>query len=199
MIKKIQAMSDYCDYSKIYYGLYVCSVVVIGKGYETSKKEYKRVVTDILRPRYIHLTWNELSKRLNNLEDKIKNQEDLTDDEALDFVFISMYAPEKDAEEVTEKIIRLFAQDKSIKKEFRVNIAYALSFMNRKYFGSTPKGEELRKMIEQQYVDKSAIRDIIEFETEFMKKELAEKNDLIREKENEIAYLKQQLEMYNSK
>ena len=37
---KIQTMFDYKDYSKIYYGLPVLTVVVITNEYEYSEKEY---------------------------------------------------------------------------------------------------------------------------------------------------------------
>ena len=47
---KIRAIADYCDFGKFYYDKSVCSVVVIGEGLEFSKREYRRVVSDILKP-----------------------------------------------------------------------------------------------------------------------------------------------------
>lgn len=137
------------------------------------------------------MNWEILNERLNNLEKKIPKQEPLSDDEALDMVFISMYAPKEYARQVTEKIVRLFSSDESITSILGLDIACALSFMVKKNFGSTSKGEELLNMIDEKYLDKSAIRDIIDFEVDFARKsyekQLEERDNTIAEKDSAIA------------
>lgn len=111
---KIKTIADYRDYSKTYYGLPVLTVIVIMTGYESSELEYSSVSSDILKPVYIHMEWEEIIERLNNIEEKILNHIDLSDDEALDMVFFPMHSPEDKAKFVTEKIVRLFHKDKSL-------------------------------------------------------------------------------------
>ena len=88
--EKIKIITDYRDYAKTYYGLPVLSVIVITDGYDSSELEYSRVESDILKPVYIFMDFEEIIKRLNNLEEKINNN-----DEGLDIVFLPMFAPKK--------------------------------------------------------------------------------------------------------
>lgn len=179
---KMEVIADCTDYSKIYYGRPVLTVIIITEGYEASQKEYQRTSSDILRPVYIRMTEDEVIERLNNLEDKILNNEQLSDNEALDIVFLLMFAPKGRVEFVTEKVTRLFREDVSITGVFRNDIAFGLSIMIRKYFDCTSKGKELLKLIEPE-LDTSRLKDVIDFEVDFIKKsyekELAEKDEQI--------------------
>lgn len=132
--KKIKTISEYRDYSKTYYGLPVLTVIVIMDCYESSEMEYSRVSSDILKPIYIHMEFDDLIEKLNNIEEKILNHKKLSPDEALDIVFLPMHAPKDKAKFVTEKITRLFIKDKSLSGIFRVDIATGLSIMIKKYF-----------------------------------------------------------------
>ena len=188
--EKIRTMADYADYSRTYYNRPVLTVVVVTDGYEKSVKEYSRTPSDILKPIFIHMGEDEIIERLNNLEKKISNQEQLTDDEALDIALLPMFAPKDNAMSITERITRLFSVDKSLNGAFRNNIAFALSIMIRKYFDCTAKGKELLKLIEPE-INKSKLRDVIDFEVDFIRKsyehELSEKDELIADKDAVIA------------
>ena len=202
--EKIKIITDYRDYAKTYYGLPVLSVIVITDGYDSSELEYSRVESDILKPVYIFMDFEEIIKRLNNLEEKINNNEQLNDDEGLDIVFLPMFAPKKDAKWITEKVTRLFDKDKSLKGHFKNCISHGLSFMIKKYFDLTAKVKELLDMLEPE-VDNSRLRMVVEFEMDYerraFEKELAEKDEAISvrdsvivKKEDEIKLLKQKLE-----
>ena len=188
--KKMQIIADCADYSKIYYGRPVLVVIIITDGYESSKKEYHRTASDILKPIYIQMSEEEISKRLNNLEVKILNHEKLSDDEAFDLVFLPMFASRSKAEEITEKNVHLFKRDESIAGVFRGDIAFGLSIMIRKYFDLTEKGKELLKLIEPE-LDKSRLKDVIDYEVDYMKKsyenELSEKDEALAKKDSAIA------------
>ena len=188
--EKMKIIADCADYSKIYYGRPVLVVIIITDGYEASKKEYYRTASDILKPVYIRMELDELKERFNNLETKIFNQKKLTDDEALDMVFLAMFAPKSKAKQITEKITYLFCEDKSVTDIFRYDIAFGLYIMIRKYFGLTEKGKELLKLIEPE-IDKSRLKDVIDFEVDYVKKsyekELADMGDALAEKDIAIA------------
>ena len=205
--EKIKAMADYCDYSKTFYGLPLLTIIIITHGYETSKDCYERTVTDILKPIYIHMSWEEITEKLNNLEAKILNQKKLSDDEALDIAYLPMFAPKNKAEFVTEKIARLYCKEKSVTGSFRNNIAYVLTIMIRKNFDGTEKGKELLSLTEKDF-SKADFMSVIEYELNYRdqvhKMELAEKDSEISkirsqkdaelaEKDSEIAELKAKL------
>ncbi len=202
--EKIKVIADYRDYTKTYYGLPVLTVIVITKGFESSEHQYCRVSSDILKPEYFHMDWDEITERLKNIENKINNQQQLNSDEALDIVFLPMFAPINRAKFVTEKLTILFSDDKSLTGAFRNDIGFTLSFMVKKYFDLSDKSKELLKMLEGE-VQNSRLRDVVEFEVNFAKrafeKELAEKDqalsekdEVISQKDNEISMLKAKLE-----
>ena len=101
-----------------------------------------------------------------------------------------MFAPKGKAEFVTEKVTRLFSGDVSLTGVFRNDIAFSLSIMIRKYFDCTSKGKELLMLIEPE-LDTSRLKDVIDFEVDFIKKsyemELLEKKLSIAEKNKIIA------------
>ena len=215
--EKIKIFSDYKDYSKVYYGLPVLTVVVMTDGIESSELEYCRVESDVFRPYYITMSLDEITKRLKNLQNKISNQEILNDDEALDIVLLPMFSPKNEAKSITGEISNLFHIDKSLIGIFRGDIAYALSLMIRKYFDLTAKGKELLKLIKPD-LENSRLRNVIDFEVDYMRKSLeaeieskqksieemsealaekdaslAEKDASLAEKDDEISNLKAQL------
>ena len=193
---KIKALMDYKDYAKTYYGLPVLTVVVITKGYDSSVMEYSKVSSDILRPEYIQITQEEIIERLNNLDEKIENHSQLSDNEALDIVLLPMFASKSKAEMVTEKITHLFALDKSLTGIFRHDIAFAFSIMIKKYFDCTSKGVELLKMLGAE-ISNSRLREVVDFEVAYtikaLEKQIEEKDNVIVEKDNEIILLKAKL------
>ena len=188
--EKIEIIADCTDYSKIYYGRPVLTVIIMTEGYGSSVKEFKRTSSDILKPIYICMSEEEVIERLNNLEEKILNHKKLTDDEALDIAFLPMFAPKNKAHDITEKVTQLFREDTSLTGAFRNDIAFGLSIMIRKYFDLTPKGKELLKMIEPE-LDASKLRDVIDFEVDYIirsyEKELSEKDMVLAEKDMVLA------------
>ena len=194
---KIQTMFDYKDYSKIYYGLPVLTVVVITNEYEYSEKEYYKVVSDIFKPVYIHMNDEKVNENLKNIE---KNIDRLSDDESLDMVLLPMFASEKQACKVTEKIVNLFRKNKSLKGTFRNDIAFALSIMVRKYFDLTEKGKELLNMMNPEVTD-SRMKDVIEYEVNYAikayEKEIEEKDKELTKQSEENKRLKEILKSHN--
>ena len=187
--EKIEIIADCADYSKTYYGRPVLVVIIITDGFDSSIKEFERTESDILRPVYIQMSQDEIIERLNNLEVKINNHEELSDDEALDIVFLPMFASKDTSCEITEKVTHLFHKDNSLTGTFRADIAYGLSIMIKKYFDLTDKGKELLKLIEPD-IDRSRLRDVIEFEVDYatksLQKELIEKNEILNQKDEAL-------------
>jgi hypothetical protein len=187
--EKIRIISEYKDYAKTYYGLPVLTVIIITDGYEYSDVEYSRVDSDILKPIFICIDFNEIIERLNNLEEKILNHIELNEEDGLDMVFLPMFAPKKEGKWITEKVLHLFNRDKTLKKPFRGHVGYGISLMVKKYFKSTSKAEELLKMLEEK-VNDSKLRLVAEFEEDYAiqvyERKLAEKDKALAEKDEEI-------------
>lgn len=190
--KKIEAVADYRDYSKTYFGLPVLSVIVIFdySEYGPSLKDHKTTASDILKPIYICMPWEEIEKRLNNLESKIVSKKELSEDEAFDIAFLPIFAPEQKAKSVTEKITRLYHKDKTIKGALRNDVAYVLGIMIRKHFDFTAKRKELLKLIEKE-INKTELMDVIEYELNYRDQahqaEIEAKNEEIIAKDKELS------------
>ena len=202
--EKIEIISDYKDYAKIYYGLPVLTVIIITDGYESSVKEYSSVPSDILKPIYIHIPWEEITERLKSLEEKIDNHSTLDEDDGLDMVYLPMFSPRDKAEEILDRIIQLFMIDESLKGPFKEHVVFGLNIMVKKYFGPTSKSEELLEMLEKT-VDNDRLRMVAEFELDFERQlferkladkdaELSERDAEISQKDAEIDALKAKLE-----
>ena len=188
--EKIKIISEYKDYAKTYYGLPVLTVIIITDGYEYSEVEYSRVDSDILMPIFIRMDFDEIIERLNNLEEKILNHIELSEDDGLDMVFLPMFAPKKEGKWITEKVLHLFNMDKTLKKPFRGHVGYGISLMVKKYFKSTSKAEELLKMLEEK-VNDSKLRIVAEFEEDYARqvyeRKLADMDKAISDKDKALA------------
>jgi hypothetical protein len=188
--EKIRIISEYKDYAKTYYGLPVLTVIIITDGYEYSEVEYSRVDSDILMPIFIRMDFDEIIERLNNLEEKILNHIELSEDDGLDMVFLPMFAPKKEGKWITEKVLHLFNMDKTLKKPFRGHVGYGISLMVKKYFKSTSKAEELLKMLEEK-VNDSKLRIVAEFEEDYARqvyeRKLADMDKAISDKNKALA------------
>ena len=188
--EKIKIISEYKDYAKTYYGLPVLPVIIITDGYEYSEVEYSRVDSDILMPIFIRMDFDEIIERLNNLEEKILNHIELSEDDGLDMVFLPMFAPKKEGKWITEKVLHLFNMDKTLKKPFRGHVGYGISLMVKKYFKSTSKAEELLKMLEEK-VNDSKLRIVAEFEEDYARqvyeRKLADMDKAISDKDKALA------------
>lgn len=188
--EKIKIISEYKDYTKTYYGLPVLTVIIITDGYEYSEVEYSRVDSDILKPIFIYMDFDKIIERLNNLEEKILNQIELSEDDGLDMVFLPMFAPKKEGKWITEKVLNLFNMDKTLKKPFRGHIGYGISLMVKKYFKSTSRAEELLKMLEEK-VNDSKLRIVVEFEEDYARqvyeRKLADLDKAIADKDRVLA------------
>lgn len=193
--EKIKIIADYRDYAKTYYDLPVLSIIVLIEGYYSSEHEYARVESDIIRPVYIFMDEKELNERLNNLLEKTNKHEKLSDDEALDMVFIPMFAPKGKEKIITEKTTKLFHKDATLKGKFRENIAFALSIMIQKYFKSTLKEKELLKMLEGE-IENTRLRRVIDFEVDHIRTSLEKE---LEESKKENEYLKKETEYLKAK
>lgn len=185
-LNKMLSILDYNNYGTVIHGGWMHSVIVIGEDYDKSLKFLEITPSLILNPQYIVFSYDVIMKKLNNLEYKITNHEKLSDDDAFDMVFISMFAPKKESKIITRKIVVLFSKIDYFPINFREDIAYCLEIMVRKYFKDSDEAKELFKLIKFD-VKNSSLDDVIAYELDYRDKvhnaELAEKDAIIAESE----------------
>ena len=140
---------------------------------------------------------DEICKRLKNLEDKIINKHaKLSDDESLDLAFLPVFAPKNKGKIITEKVIRLLNEDKTIKKELKGDILYVQELMVRKYFKNDNEGKELMKMIKNNFKE-SSLNKVIAYERAYANQQIeeirSETQQQLKENEQQLKESEQQL------
>ena len=143
---------------------------------------------------------DEICKRLKNLEDKIINKHSkLSDDESLDLAFLPVFAPKNKGKILTEKVIRLLNEDKTIKKELKGDILYVQELMVRKYFKNDNEGKELMKMIKNNFKE-SSLNKVIAYERAYANQQIeeirSETQQQLSQKDKEIAELRKKLKKH---
>ena len=195
-IPKTYILDDYAVYSKCVYGLNVISVVAISENPKFSASMFPITKSSIINPMYIHFEWEEISKRLINLKDKINKHIKLSDDEALDFVFLPIFVSNDKIEMVVETLCELFKLDSSIEEELLGDISDVLRKYVEKCIPNSEKRKELNSMVDVE-VRKQAMRIFYSDELALKDKEnqekLAAKDEIIASKDYDIASMNRDL------
>ena len=209
---KIGIIAEYKDLSKCRYHCPILSMIITGEEPKKQIQEFESTKSDITKPVFIYMDKEEIEKKLNNLETKIKNKKHLMNPEILDFGIIAIFTKDN---EILESLCKLYNDSKYIKGKIRSDMALILDTMIKTRFeGNIEKIRELLNMIEEEieaakrgmriwYEEEFAIieadhaKQINEKEAEYAKqinekeaehaKELAEKNREISQKENQIS------------
>ena len=140
---KIKDIADYRDYAKTLYGLPVLTIILTNENPKYSLEKYEITESDIIKPKYIHFSWGEIEKRLNNLKTKIKNNIKLNENETLDIAFLPMFSPKKKGKSVTEDVCSLFKIAEFENKKLKEDIAPILEVMINRYCENPNEKEEL--------------------------------------------------------
>nr|WP_294999842.1 hypothetical protein [uncultured Methanobrevibacter sp.] len=148
---------------------------------------------------YIHLKQDELWKKYENVINKVKHKETLTDTEALDIAFTSKFISKRHAPSVVEKLCEAFKDAKIEDKHLKLDVRVILSGMILKHIKSEIKQNRLMEMIGmrnieneldelvyEQYGDKLDAKD----------KEIENKNTIIKNNEKEIKTKDNTIEKY---
>ena len=177
--EKIKKIAKYKDFSKCRHHCPILSMIVTPHEPENQIQEYGITESDITKPVFIHMDNEEIKKRFNNLETKIKNKSKLENHEILDFGIISIFASYNN---IIEKLCKLYKDSRYVKGKVRRDMSLILDLMIKVRFkGNKEKIVELENMIEE---DREAARRgmRIYYEEEFAKinsdweKELAQKD-----------------------
>ena len=76
---------------------------------EKHEQIYKRSPTDIIEPYFLDLGEEDNKKRLNNVRKIINQQENISNEDALNLGVIALFAPRDRAKKITEEVVMLYA------------------------------------------------------------------------------------------
>ena len=150
---------------------------------------------------YIYVSPQKISERLSTLEDKISNNEILTEEEALNFAYIAIFA-DRDAKKIMRKLVKLFGLAKGIDGELGNDIWNVLCLMIKYHFKDDLKqakellymvteiltNEEFEKLtsIERIIYNQKRKEDVIQEVLKHQSDELQQKDNTIQEKNKTI-------------
>lgn len=165
---------------------------------------------------YYYFSQNELWKKYENIINKVKQKEELTDTEALDIAFISKFMLKEHAPSVIELLAKVFKKAIIKDKLLKMDIGVILGGMILKHITSNRKQNkllgligmrhienEIDKLVYDEYGDKLDEKDkeIEKMDNELKTKdnELKTKNDELKTKDKKIDELNQTNEEYKNK
>ena len=150
---------------------------------EKHERTYKRSPTDIIEPYFLDLGEEDNKKRLNNVKKIIKQQENLTNEDALNLGIIALFAPRNNAQEITEEVVKLY-----------VDIAHCLSQKMESTLFSV-----LCAMIDAYFDDENEYRRVINMLKENTSPESIEKFESLDIAESKISELEKDNSTANGK
>ncbi len=168
------------------------------ESYKKSETEFNSCGSIRVIPYYIYFTWEEIQKRINNLKEKIKNNEKLNTNEYLDLGFLPIFSPKDKRPYVTRICVDLY---KTIEiKHLRINQAvyFSLGMMIARFFDD----DEFEDFIGVKYMPtleedmKSIVTDVLEEDIFWLKRELSESNEKIDKIKEDFSRVKRENEFY---
>ena len=147
--EKLEKMGDYDIQLVVDVHLPTLICVASSLDKRKSKKELTRSPSDITKLYFLDLGEDNISKRLNTVENIINSDNDLTIENALNLGIIVLYAPRNRACEITERVVGLYVK---ISKDLDYNLALILysviCLMIDAYFDDEIEYERLIDMVD---------------------------------------------------
>ena len=149
------------------------------------------------------VTKEKISKRLTILDDKIKNNHEISQKDAMYFAYISIFVKKEYAKETMEKISNLFPKIKKIEPNLELDIHQILKKMIKYHFRDDGKRcRELLTMISesifQKNLDGLTYKERAEIRMEELDQKLEKRNQVIEERNHVIEERNHELEQKES-
>ena len=149
---------------------------------------------------YIYFSDEELLKKSENIINKVRQKESLTDEEALDIAFISKYISKEYAPKIVESLAEIYSDAIIEDSRLKADVGVILSAMIVKHIKYENKQQKLLERINMQHI-KSEIEKIVESEygeeiaaiNKEYEAKLKEKDNELKEKDNELKEKEEQL------
>ena len=187
-LEKLEIIAEYAKFLLINNDSLIDSIIISKVNPKYCKKEIHLTKTLILRPLYIYKSSDEILKRLNNMTDKVNNNDKLTYDDACEWAILPTLSQDDIAPYVTKEVCKQIKKDKTINEKLKTDICFILKIMIDKNIKNQKTKKELLEMINMEK-RKTALEYIIQQETQKLQKnniELKEKYDEIKVDKEEL-------------
>ena len=160
--------------------------------HENPKKDtelYEYAPSLFIKLHYIYFSPEDLREKYENLINKVKHKETLTEMESLDIAFIARFTPKKDAPKVLESLCEIFKKSIITDKVLKLDVRVILSGMVLKHITSKNKQEKLMRMIGMRKIENELDELVYEQygdELDAKDKEIDEKDKQIYAKDKEL-------------
>lgn len=189
----LKKFSKYKTFASFIYAMPVITVVICHKDPKNFPKEYENSPTDILRPIYIYFTQKVLWEKYENIINKVNQNIELSDNEALDIAFIPRFISKKDGKFICETFAKLFKDANIPDHELKRDVAVILMTMILTHVPDEKEQNELLEVMEMD-VYKDDMEELVYsvYQDELTKKdqEIKQKDNTIQQKDKEIKEIK---------
>ncbi|MBE6499499.1 MAG: hypothetical protein E7Z80_02990 [Methanobrevibacter thaueri] len=151
---------------------------------------YEYAPSCYIKIHYHYFPQEELCKKYENVINKVKQKQILTDTEAMDLAFICKFISSKKAPKVIETITYIFKDAKIPDKKLKIDIGAIICAMISKRITSHKKIKELLDVINVKEIDDEMTKIVYEEFGDILK----QKDDEIKSKDDEINSYKSKIE-----
>ncbi len=186
--KTLKKFSKYILFASFMYSGIVYLVVLCHIDPKKEFEFYEYAPSLFIKIHYIYISQDEIWEKYDNLINKVKHREKLTDIEALDLAFVSKFISKKFAPPVVESLARLYNDAIIQDNLLKIDVGVILGGMILKNITNTKKQKRLLGMINMRHIE-SEIEKLVyaEFGDQLDKKDeeielLTKENDSMSEK-----------------
>ena len=188
--KTLEKLGKYKTFGSFIYGMPFLTAVICLKDPKNFPKEYEISPSDIIRPKYYHFSqsilWENYDKVINKVEQNIQ----LSEREALHIAFIPKYISKRHAESVTKSLARVFQRTNIPDYELKRDIAFILLTMILANISNETEQDQLMEVIEMN-IYRDDMQELVysEYGDELDKKdqEIAAKDKDLAKKDQDLA------------
>ena len=187
--KTLSKLSKYAIFGDYFYSRKLYTAVICHKDPKNEFEYYERAPSIFIKIHYIHLPQNELLEKYENVINKVKQKEKLTEKEALDIAFIPKFISNENTQNFLDSLTEAFKNAIIEDRKLRMDVGIILGGMILKHIKNKEKQEKLLERINMKQI-KTDLENLVydEFgeELDAKDKEIETKNNEIEARDKEI-------------
>lgn len=195
--KTLDKFAKYIIFASYIYSGKLYLAVLCHKDPKKDVEYYEYSPSLFIKVHYYYFSQDELWKKYENVINKVKQREKLTDKESLDMAFICKFISKKHALHVIESIAKTYKDALIEDKRLKVDVGAIIGGMIKKYIENPDKQKELLEEIDMEHI-KSEMEKILydEFGDQLNAKdqEIKTKDKQLKTKDQEIKTKDKELE-----
>jgi len=173
--------------------------VICQKDPKKEFEEYQVSPSLSISVHYIYISQDKLWAKYENIINKVKQKERLTDSEALDIAFVSKFISSKYAPEIIESLARLFKNVLIEDTALKLDIGAILGGMILKRITNTEKQNQLLMRINMRHIEKEIEKLVYDEYGDMLKRAIDEKDKQIDKKDKQLDEKDKQITKLNNK